>query len=56
MGAADTLETLDDAAGHIAVARSRLAEHTSALRLNEVLLDVLRLEPTLRSCLNGTDA
>jgi hypothetical protein len=55
IAAGDTVETLDEAAGQISVARRRLADHRLANGRDEVLLDVLRLEPTRRSCLNGTD-
>jgi len=51
----DTVDTLDDAVGQVSVARRRLADHAAANDCNEILLDVLRLEPTRRSCLNGTD-
>lgn len=56
VAAASTPDALDQAAGQVAIARQELASHTSATGLGEVLLDVLRLEPTHRSCLNGTDA
>jgi hypothetical protein len=55
IAAARTPDTLDRAAGQVAIARHELALHTSANGLGEILLDVLRLEPTHRSCLNGTD-
>lgn len=53
---ASKLDTLDRAASQVAIACDHLARHASANGLGEVLLDVLRLEPTRRSCLNGTDA
>jgi hypothetical protein len=55
IAAGDTVDTLDDAAQQVSIARRRLADHSAAEGLDEVLLDVLRLEPTHRSCLNGTD-
>jgi hypothetical protein len=51
-----SLEMLDCAAGQVAIARDHLARRASANGVGEVLLDVLRLQPTHRSCLNGTDA
>jgi hypothetical protein len=51
----DTVDTLDDAAAQVSIARRRLADHAAGNGCNEILLDVLRLEPTRRSCLNGTD-
>jgi hypothetical protein len=54
VAAGDTIDTLDDAAQQLSVARHQLADNT-ANNLDEVLMDVLRLEPTQRSCLNGTD-
>jgi hypothetical protein len=51
----DTADTLDEAAQQVSIARRRLADHAKANGLDEVLLDVLRLEPTDRSCLNGGD-
>jgi NIPSNAP protein len=56
IAAASTPDTLDQAAGQVAIARHELGRHASANGLGEILLDVLRLEPTERSCLNGTDA
>jgi hypothetical protein len=56
IAAASTPETLDQAAGQVAIARHELARRSSANGFGEILLDVLRLEPTNRSCLNGTDA
>jgi hypothetical protein len=55
VAAGDTIETLDDAARQLSIARRQLAVHATANNLDEVLLDVLRLEPTQRSCLNGAD-
>jgi hypothetical protein len=55
IAAGGTPDALDHAASQIAIARQELARHASANGLGEILLDVLRLEPTLRSCLNGTD-
>jgi hypothetical protein len=55
MAAADSADVLDDAAQQISIARRLLAEHAAANGLDEVLLDILRLEPTRRSCLNGAD-
>jgi hypothetical protein len=55
IAAGRTLESLDQAASQVAIARHELARHASANGLDEILLDVLRLEPTRRSCLNGTD-
>jgi hypothetical protein len=51
----DTVDTLDDVAQQVSIARRRLADHATPNLHDEVLLDVLRLEPTARSCLNGTD-
>jgi hypothetical protein len=51
----DTADTLDEAAQQVSIARRRLADHARANGRDEVLLDVLRLEPTRRSCLNGSD-
>jgi hypothetical protein len=51
----DTIDTLDDAANQLSIARDQLVDNTTANSLDEILLDVLRLEPTQRSCLNGTD-
>jgi hypothetical protein len=55
VAAASTPEALDQAAGQVAIARQELANYASANGYAEILLDVLRLEPTHRSCLNGTD-
>jgi NIPSNAP len=55
IAAGSTEDTLDAAARQLAIARHQLAGHASAHGLDEILLDVLRLEPTGRSCLNGTD-
>jgi hypothetical protein len=55
IAAATMPDKLDQAAVQISIARHELARHTSASGLGEILLDVLRLEPTDRSCLNGTD-
>jgi len=55
IAASDTVDTLDEAAQQVSIARRRLAAHATANGHDEVLLDVLRLEPTRRSCLNGTD-
>jgi hypothetical protein len=55
VAAGDTIDTLDEAAHQLSIARHQLADNTTANSLDEVLLDVLRLEPTQRSCLNGTD-
>lgn len=51
----DTVDALDGAAEHVSIARRRLVDHATANGRDEILLDVLRLEPTDRSCLNGTD-
>jgi hypothetical protein len=51
----DTVDTLDEAAQQVSIARRRLASHARAKGRDEALLDVLRLEPTGRSCLNGGD-
>jgi NIPSNAP len=55
IAAANTPDTLDRAAGQVAIARHELARRASANGLGEILVEVLRLEPTNRSCLNGTD-
>jgi hypothetical protein len=55
VAAASTPDALDQAAGQVAIARQELATYASANGHGEILLDVLRLEPTHRSCLNGTD-
>ena len=55
MGAAESTDALDTAAHHVAIARERLAEQAETSNRAEFLLDVLRLEPTDQSCLNGTD-
>jgi hypothetical protein len=55
LAAGENREVLDSAADQLSVARRELARHTSTNGLDEVLMDVLRLEPTARSCLNGTD-
>jgi hypothetical protein len=55
IAAGRTLDALDHAAGQVAIARHELARHAPADGPGELLLDVLRLEPTQRSCLNGTD-
>jgi hypothetical protein len=55
IGAGDTAGVLEDAAEHISAARAHLNEAALASGLTEFLLDVLRLEPTCRSCLNGAD-
>jgi hypothetical protein len=49
----DTVDTLDDTAEQVSIARRRIADHATANGHDEILLDVLRLEPTDRSCLNG---
>jgi hypothetical protein len=51
----DRTNTLDEAAQQVSIARRRLADHAKANGHDEILLDVLRLEPTHRSCLNGGD-
>jgi hypothetical protein len=51
----DTVDTLDHAAQQISIARRRLADQTTVNGHDGVLLDMLRLEPTRRSCLNGGD-
>lgn len=56
IAAGDSRDALDVAATQISVARGDLARHTSASGVDEVLIDILRLEPTARSCLNGSDA
>jgi hypothetical protein len=59
IAAGSSLDVLDKAAEEVALARAELAEHfADHLRndgVGELLFDVLRLEPTARSCLNGTD-
>jgi hypothetical protein len=55
IGAAESADALDTAAHHVAIARERLAEQAETSNRAEFLLDVLRLEPTDQSCLNGTD-
>jgi hypothetical protein len=55
VAAASSPDALDQAAGQVAIARQELANYASANGYAEILLDVLRLEPTHRSCLNGTD-
>lgn len=55
IAAGDTVDALDDAAQQISIARRLLADQAATNGLDEILLDVLRLEPTRRSCLNGTD-
>jgi hypothetical protein len=54
LGAGENLEALDAAADQVSIVRRELARHTSANGLHEMLIDVLRLEPTARSCLNGS--
>jgi|SRR5581483_219703 len=56
IAAGDSIEALDDAADHLCAARTELAEHARNNDLDEPLLDLLRLRPTDRSCLNGTDS
>jgi hypothetical protein len=48
-------DALENAARQVTLARDELARRASASGVAEVLLDVLRLEPTCRSCLNGID-
>jgi NIPSNAP len=55
IAAGSNLNALDRAAEEVALARAELADHTRNAGLGELLLDVLRLEPTARSCLNGAD-
>lgn len=55
IGAGSGPDALENAARQVSLARDELARRASASGLDEVLLDVLRLEPTGRSCLNGTD-
>lgn len=52
----DRTDTLDEAAQQVSIARHQLAVQATANGHNEILLDILRLEPTDRSCLNGGDA
>jgi hypothetical protein len=56
IAAGDSIEALDEAAEQVSLARAELADHARLNDLDEPLLDMLRLEPTARSCLNGTDA
>jgi hypothetical protein len=51
----DTVDALDGAADQVSIARRRLAERARAAGTAELVLDVLRLEPTRRSRLNGGD-
>jgi hypothetical protein len=46
---------LDDGAERISIARRELNPHATSAGLDELLIDVLRLQPTGRPCLNGTD-
>ena len=55
IAAGDSIEALDEAADQLSLARAELADHAQKNDLDEPLLDMLRLEPTARSCLNGTD-
>jgi hypothetical protein len=48
-------DALESAAQQATLARDELARYAASGGFAEVLLDVFRLEPTDRSCLNGTD-
>lgn len=50
-----SIDALDDAADQVSLARAELTDHAQKHGLDEPLLDMLRLVPTARSCLNGTD-
>jgi hypothetical protein len=56
VAAGENLDAVDDAAEQVSLARRELARNTATGGLDEVLIDVLRLEPTARSCLRGSDA
>jgi hypothetical protein len=56
VAAGENLDAVDDAAEQVSLARRELARNTTTGGLDEVLIDVLRLEPTARSCLRGSDA
>jgi hypothetical protein len=51
IGAGNGPDALENAARQVTVARDELARRAYAGGFDEVLLDVLRLEPTGRSCL-----
>jgi hypothetical protein len=51
----DTSDALEEAALQVSIARRALQDHATTNGHDEILLDILRLEPTRRSCLNGGD-